>query len=213
MPAVTGEVMLLSVLQSQETEALRNTCKNRVALVCLWSPTLLQGQRGFQTTRKLPSYTTDNGLHFPTPFLQPTISPHYSLRSFHPNNFLNPTTRISAFQNSFLPSSVYLWNSLLLAPKKTQSLSFKYLNLLCYVTNALSNIYFSHVIKLTKQPHVLNRSQLTASTTQRPGIKTVMILTWYSLWPCYYSHHGCLQSISTIPVATTEIGNGYNIDA
>ena len=69
-----------------------------------------------------------NRLHFPSPVLQMINPPHYPLRSFHRNNFLIPISRTSAFQSSFLPSTISLWNSLPPAPKETQSPSlFKFL--------------------------------------------------------------------------------------
>ena len=62
-------------------------------------------------------------LFFPFQITRPLHPPPYPLRSFHPKNLICPHTKKSSFKKSFIPSTIYLWDSLPPKLKETNSLS------------------------------------------------------------------------------------------
>ena len=62
-------------------------------------------------------------IYFPSQISHPTLPPSYPLRSFHASNLISPFIRKSSFYNSYLPSTIRLWNSLPPTLKETNSLS------------------------------------------------------------------------------------------
>ena len=62
-------------------------------------------------------------LFFPFQITQPLHPPPYPLRSFHPKNLICPHAKKSSFKKYFIPSTIYLWNSLPPKLKETNFLS------------------------------------------------------------------------------------------
>ena len=62
-------------------------------------------------------------IYFSSQIIHPSLPvSSYPLRSFHPNNLICPFTQ-KYFYNSYLPSTIHLWNSLPSPLKETNSLS------------------------------------------------------------------------------------------
>ena len=47
-------------------------------------------------------------IHFSSPIICPNPTPPYSIKCFHPNNFLHSNCKISSFLNSYFPFSISL---------------------------------------------------------------------------------------------------------